>query len=543
MYLLIKNAHIATMDARNPFSQAAVINGEYFVFVGSNEDAVSFISRRTNQYDVIDMQGKLLIPGFNDSHLHYLHYVKNRYLSVDLSGSTSFAEMMSTMRSDCEVRNLKAGEWLICEGWNQDKFSDEKRFPTAADLDEISRDIPIIAMRVCFHVGVLNTKAMELIGLDREKAAELGEYAGKFDDGSPNGILKEYIFDNIKQELPAPDVDELVEMMIRGQNDLFALGITSIQSDDLKYVVGGHAYDLLEKLRAASQSGRLKVRMSEQCLFDTPESYSAFYDRGFDNSFGTKGFDISCIKLLQDGSLGARTALMSEPYADDPENHGIAIHPQDELNSMVAEAHKRNIAVAIHAIGDKAISMALSAIETAKVDMPYFNPHHGIVHCQITDRQLLERFSKVGVAALVQPVFIDYDMDICEARVGAAKAATSYAWRTLLSSGVITAFGTDCPVEPLDPMRGIWCAVTRRKLNGSATFNANEAISLSEALYCYTAAGAAIQRKAHIKGQIRAGMLADFVVLDRNLFTLPYDEILNTRVLKTYIGGQAVYVA
>ena len=280
MYLLIKNAHIATMDARNPFSQAAVINGEYFAFVGSNEDAVSFISRRTNQYDVIDMQGKLLIPGFNDSHLHYLHYVKNRYLSVDLSGSTSFAEMMGTMRSACEVRNLKAGEWLICEGWNQDKFSDEKRFPTAADLDEISRDIPIIAMRVCFHVGVLNTKAMELIGLDREKVAELGEYAGKFDDGTPNGILKEYIFDNIKQELPAPDVDELVEMMIRGQNDLFALGITSIQSDDLKYVVGGHAYDLLDKLRVASQSGRLKVRMSEQCLFDTPENYSAFYDRG-----------------------------------------------------------------------------------------------------------------------------------------------------------------------------------------------------------------------------------------------------------------------
>ena len=543
MYKLITNARLATMDARAPFAEAAVINGDRFAFVGSAGGAKSFLSSRTKDYEELDMGGRLCIPGFNDSHMHYLHYIKNRCFSLDLSGATSFSEMLGAIRSALASRSFQPHEWLVCEGWNQDKFSDERRFPTADDLDAVSRDVPIIAMRVCFHIGVLNSRAMELIGLDAGRAAELGECAGKRGDGSPNGVVKESVFDAVKQKIPMPDVKTLVDMLIRGQEQLFALGITSIQSDDFNYVSSGDEFALLELLRDAAQSGELKLRMSEQCLMGSREDCDAFFDAGFDTSFGARNFGLSCIKLLQDGSLGARTALISHGYEDAPGASGLCIHSQSELNYMVAEAQRRNMPAAIHAIGDKALAMAIDAIEAAKLETPYFSPPHAVVHCQISDEKLLRRMAQIGAAALVQPVFIDYDMDICADRVGGRLASTSYAWNTLRKLGVVTSFGTDCPVEDLNPMRGLWCAVTRQKLSGSAPFNPEEAMDLYDALYCYTAAGAAVQNAACAKGKLCAGMYADFAVLDRDILALPAEEILQAKVAATYVGGMCVYEA
>jgi hypothetical protein len=520
-----------------------VVDGKYFAFVGTNGDAADYARARVGKAIRVDMGGRLVLPGFNDSHMHYLHYIKSKYLGTDLGAMDSVGAIQDALKAAARRTPAANGGWIIGEAWNQDNWADPRQPFTCRELDEVSTELPIIAIRVCCHVGVLNTKAMRLLGLDERRAAELGHCAGKFDDGRPNGIIKEYALDDIKQNLPAPNLDTLMDMLIEGQQDLFASGITSIQSDDLKYVAEGHAHALLYRLRDAAQSGRLKLRMSEQCLLDTAEKRDAFFAEGFDCSFGGGEFGISCVKLLLDGSLGARTALMTEPYADEPSSSGIGIYTPAELDRIVAAVHRRNMPIAIHAIGDKAIDMALEAIEKAQTEMPYLKPRHGIVHCQITDAPLLERFKKLGVTAFVQPVFIDYDMDICASRVGKKKAATSYAWKTLYDAGVCTAFGTDCPVEPFDVMRGIWCAVSRQKVAGSTPFNPAEAMPLYDALCCYTAAGAYAEGQERSKGIIRAGMLADFAVLDRDIFALPPEDIRSASVVATYIGGERVYAA
>lgn len=540
---IIENATIATMDRARPFAEAAVVDGQFFAFVGSKGDAADYACSRAGRAEKIDMQGRLVVPGFNDAHMHYLHYVKQKYHSADLNGARSIRAIQDALSAAAQRTSMANGSWVVGEGWNQDNLADGQALFTCRELDEVSTELPVIAIRVCCHIGVLNTKAMRLLGLDKCRAAALGDCAGKFEDGTPNGIVKEYVLDDIKQNLPAPNLDTLIDMLIDGQQALFSAGITSIQSDDLKYVADGQAHELLYRLRSAAQSGRLKLRMSEQCLLETEEKRDAFFREGFDSSFGGGGFGISCLKLLQDGSLGARTALMTEPYADDPASSGIGIYSQAELDRIVSAAHRRNLPTAIHAIGDKAIGMALDAIERAQSEMPHLKLRHGIVHCQITDAQLLGRFSRIGVTAFVQPVFIDYDMDICASRVGSKKASTSYAWKTLYDAGVCTAFGTDCPVEPFDVMRGIWCAISRQKAAGSTPFNPAEAMPLYDALYCYTAAGAYAEGKEHQKGMIREGMLADFAVLDRDIFALPPADIRLASVMETYIGGEKVYTA
>lgn len=208
---------------------------------------------------------------------------------------------------------------------------------------------------------------------------------------------------------------------------------------------------------------------------------------------------------------------------------------------MVAKAHRNNMAAAIHAIGDGAIEMCLNAIENARGTMPHLHPRHGIVHCQITDARQLQRFRELDVTAYIQPVFIDYDMHIAFDRVGKALGDTSYAWRTLIESGVHAPFGTDCPVESFDPLRGIYCAVTGCDLKGNGPVWPQQVLTRQQALYGYTAAGAWATHDEAVKGQIRSGMYADFITLDTDLRTCPAEDILKAKVTAAWIGGSCVY--
>lgn len=543
MSLWIKNAAIATMDANTPAAESAVVIGGFFAYVGSTEGAQQFLREHPQPHlETVDCGGQLLLPGFNDSHMHYMHYVKAK-MGADLSGCRSIGEIVSRMRDFFESRYDKnSGLWLIGEGWNQDSFTGERRFPTNRDLDAVTTEYPILVMRTCFHVGALNSRAMELLGIGRDTVDRYGEYAERWPDGSPNGVVKEIVLDDIKCNLPAPGPDQLLDKLLESQQDLFATGLTSIQSDDFKYFPDGSAYEMMERLRQASDRGELKLRMAEQALMYSQEEMDVFFDRyGWNDSFGNRSFKISCIKLLADGSLGARTALMRQPYADDPSTRGLALFTQEELNAMVAKAHRNNMAAAIHAIGDGAIEMCLDAIENARRTMPHLHPRHGIVHCQITDARQLQRFRELDVTAYIQPVFIDYDMHIAFDRVGKALGDTSYAWRTLLESGVHAPFGTDCPVESFDPLRGIYCAVTGCDLKGNGPAWPQQVLTRQQALYGYTAAGAWATHDEAVKGQIRPGMYADFITLDTDLRTCPAEDILKAKVTAAWIGGSCVY--
>ena len=543
MIYLIKNGKIATMNGAQPLASAAVVVGEYFAYVGDEAGALEWLaSRGLDPDDVLDLDGQFMLPGFNDSHMHYLHYVKAKF-GADLGGSKSLREVVDRMRSFfADKYDRVSGLWVSGEGWNQDYFEDEKRFPTRKDLDAITTEYPIIIMRACFHIGVLNSKAREAIGLSRDTAASYGAYVELDENGDPNGVIKEKLFDDVKGMMPAPDIRQLADKMEATQAEFFAAGITSVQTDDLLYIPTGQEYDMLRLLRDDSEKGLLKIRYAHQVLLPLPEDCARFYDQeGLDDSFGNRSYKISCVKLLADGSLGARTAYMRKPYADDPTTVGIPIYTQEALNYQVLEAHRHNMAAIIHAIGDGAIEMCLNAIENARRTYPHLHPRHGIVHCQITDEAQLRRFAELDVSAFVQPVFIDYDMHIVRDRVGDELTETSYAWRTYIESGVHTSFGTDCPVENFNPMRGIYCAVTRKGLNGDGPFLPEQAVTRQQALYAYTAAGAYETHDEDVKGLVAPGYLADFTIVDTDLLDCPDEAILAARPVLTAVGGCIVY--
>ncbi len=545
MALWIKNAVIATMDSENKAAESAVVMDDFFAYVGTEAGAAQFIEEHAvKDVEELDCGGQFLMPGFNDSHMHYLHYAKAKKGAVDLTGSTSIKEVLQRMKDGFENQYDKtSGLWLSGEGWNHDYFTDEKRFPNSKELDTVTTEYPIIIMRACFHVAVMNSKGMELLNINKETVGQYGVFAETYEDGEPNGVIKENVFDDIKANLPAPSLKDLLEMMIECQEDLFADGITSIQSDDFKYTPDGHAYEMMAMIREATEQGRFQVRMAEQALLTEKETVDQFFDeKGFDDSYGNRSFKITCVKILADGSLGARTALMRKPYADDPSTKGLAIYEtQEELDYLVMKAHRNNMAAAIHAIGDGAVEMCLNAIERARREMPYLHPRHGIVHCQITDKEQVRRFKELDVIAYIQPVFIDYDMHVVFDRVGKELGDTSYAWKDYIESGVHAPFGTDAPVENFDPLRGIYCAVTSCDTKGVGPGWPHQILTREQALYGYTAAGAYASFDEDVKGKVKAGMYADFITLDTNLLTCADDEIMGAKVTRTYINGKKVF--
>lgn len=540
MALWIKNADILTMDRRRPRAQSAVVAEGAFAFVGTAAETEEFLRRHPQPaLQQLDCGGQQLLPGFNDSHMHWLHYVKTR-MGADLRGCRSLKavleEMARFLREEFDPQN---GLWLMGEGWNQDFFTDEKRFPTREDLDGISREIPIFIMRTCYHIGALNTPALAALGLT-EQTAEWGDFLERDGQGRLTGVVKEALLDAIKSRIPTPDERELARRMAREQVRLFEKGVTSVQSDDFLYAP--RPYELMEELLRLSRQGTLQLRIGEQVVLPTWEDMDRFFDQErLDGGFGDRRVKYACIKLLADGSLGARTAYLLRPYADAPETCGLPIYRQEELTRLVCRAHGHNMAVAIHAIGDGAVQMCQNAIRQARDTMPWYRPRHGIVHCQITEQAQVRAFRELELIAYVQPVFLDYDIHIVKERVGQALADTSYAFRDYMEEGVCTAFGTDCPVEDFDPMRGIYCAVTRRDLQGRGPYRPDQAVTRRQALYAYTAAGAYASRDEDWKGRIAPGFAADFITVDHDLLTCPAREILQTRVTRTFIDGKPVW--
>jgi len=541
--LLLKNGRFATMDETQPLAEAVVVDGELFAYVGDTAGAEEYVKARgCAEAEVIDLDGGFVVPGFNDSHMHFIHYVKAKN-SVDLFGVGSMEELKKRMRRGLKTADFRGGRFLMGEGWNHELFSDEKRFPTRWDLDEVSRDKPIIIMRACFHIGVLNSKAMEILGLDRESAKSYGDFVELDENGEPNGVIKENFLDDTKAKLPSVALAELLDDVVAAQKDLFSLGITSIHSDDFKYAPDNKPYELMEGLAKLSADGRLRLRFSEQALLTEQDTLEDFFAHADKCCFEQRDFRVTTVKLLADGSLGGRTAYMLDPYADMPDNSGLAIYSQDELNKLALTAQRNNMQLAIHVIGDGAAEMALDAIEYAAKAVPENKLRHGLVHCQVMNRKQLERIAALGVQAYTQPVFINSDMHIAEARLGKERVQSSYSWKSMLDLGIAQSFGTDGPVEGLDPMAGIYCAVTRCDFEGIGPFLPEQAVSVQQALYAYTAAGAYASGDEKIKGKIIPGMLADFVLMDRELYSCTAEELLHARVLRTWIGGECVYEA
>jgi predicted amidohydrolase YtcJ len=539
MKTLYYNGNIHTIEETYPVANAMIVDGNKFSFVGDEADARKKIDAETAE---VDLKGQLVVPAFNDSHLHFI-YTSKMMSRVNLGGSDSIGEVVSRMHEGAKNHSGGAANWLIGEGWNQDYFIGEKRFPTKFDLDEISSEIPILITRVCSHVGVVNSAALRKIGLSKDSAVQHGDLVGLLPDGEPDGVVKEKFLVSMVAEISDISKDELKELILAAQKKLHEKGIVSVQSDDVPYVNNSDYRLLFDTFRELEDDGLLQMRLGEQANLGTAAAMEKFFSDGYGYGWGTDKVRITSTKHMLDGSLGARTAALRQPYADDPSTSGIVGVPPEELNELVKLSDDHGCPVAVHAIGDLAIELVLDAIEKVRSGGDY-SVRHGIVHCQITDMPMLERIRDLKALTLIQPIFIDYDMNMAASRVGQELTATSYAWKTMIDMGVHASFGTDSPVEPFYPMRNIYCAVTQQNITGEGkrVFLPKQKVSMDEAIRAYTFESAYASGEEDIKGTIAAGKLADFVVLDHNLFDLESDEeILDTKVLATIFDGKAVY--
>ncbi len=522
-----------------PLVQAFVVENGKFIYVGDTENAKSM----ADTDDVfVDLEGKFVCSGFNDSHMHVLGFGKFLQEGNLAEHTQSLEEMLDYLKGfakETEGSSL----WIWGRGWNQDYFRDVDRMPSRYDLDKISAERPVCVVRACGHCLVVNSKALELLGITEETVAPEGGEIGK-----ENGVLDGRLYDNamvpVFEAVPVPDKAAVKNMILMACRRLNTYGITSCQSDDYSSFCNLSWEVIQEAYKELEESGELTVRVYEQSNFETLEDLQYFVENGNVTGKGTEMFKTGPLKMLGDGALGARTAFLTNPYADDPSTKGIPVFSKEVLEDMICYANKVGMQVAVHAIGDGCLDWVLEAYEKANKEHPRSDHRHGIVHCQITRPEQLQKIKELNLHVYAQTIFLDYDSVIVEARVGKELASTSYSWKTLMKDGVSVSNGSDCPVELPDVMAGMQCGVTRRPLGKPKETEAylpEEAFTIQEILDSYTIRGAEASFEENIKGKIETGMLADFVVLEENPFETDENRLKDISICATYLGGKEVY--
>lgn len=522
------------------FAEAFAVSDGVFSAVGT-DDEVTRAAAGDCACTVVDLHGGFVCAGFNDSHMHLVNY-GNALNAVMLSAHTrSLSDMKRAIRDFIDAHKVASGGFVNALGWNHDYFTDVHRMPTRYDLDEVSRVHPIIAYRCCGHCVVMNSRALEVLGFDEHTPCPEGGSIGR-DGNGLNGLFFDNAINAVKERTPAPSPEALRTYMRDACRALNAYGITSCQTDDYSTFDSVPYAAVNEAYRALERAGELTVRVYEQCNFRTPEAFRAFLADGNRSGQGSGFFRLGPLKMLGDGSLGARTALLSAPYSDAPGERGLGIYTQAQFDDMILCGAAHGFSAAVHAIGDGCLDMVLDAIEKAQRQFPDAGLRHGIVHCQVTRPDQLDRIARMGLHVYAQTVFLDYDIHIVDDRLGKDRAASSYSWKTLMDKGVTVSNGSDCPVELPDVMKGIQCAVTRRAVcDGMGPYLPGQAFTVSEALDSFTTASARASFDEHRKGRIAPGYMADFVRLGRDPFAVPADELAAIPVEETFVGGVRVF--
>ena len=523
--LALHHGHIRTLDPRHPVAEALLIRGETLTAVGSDEEIRSL----DRNAESIDLQGRTVLPGFNDSHLHTLGY--GRFLGVtDLRGCASVEEMLLRLRpalGDPEDPD----SWLTGRGWDQERFhalpqGPSRPFFDRSCLDGLPTRRPLLLERNCGHVGVANTRGLQVLGLFREDPFGPTQ-VDRDEKGEPTGVLREDALEWVRGQVYRIDFDSALRFFARAGEAFARRGITSVQSDDLGPL--GTDLDMLLRLFGALREKDLfPVRLNEQFLLPRREDLETFLEGGYRTGQGDGHFRFGPLKMLLDGSLGARTAALRRDYADDPGNRGLLLYGPEALKERVLRAHGAGMQVAIHCIGDRSLQTALEAYEAALAEVPR-DARHTIVHCQVGDGELYDRMARLGVVAAVQPPFVASDQSIAPPRLGADRLAGAYPVKGLLDRGILTTGGSDAPVEDPAPLRGLWAAVTRQREPGNPAegWLPGERISVPEALDLYTRAGARLSFEEHVKGALIPGFYGDLTVLREDPFRVnPEDELL-----------------
>jgi predicted amidohydrolase YtcJ len=513
------------------FEEALLIEDGFITYVGKNNEVLTMVDENTNH---IDLMGKTLVPGFNDSHLHFYN-TANVFNWIYLKGLDSINAMVEHIKTEY---SKQLGPVVYGMGWNQENFEvDMKRFPNRHDLDAIKCDRPMVLYRMDGHMIVCNTLALSLM-MDIEHPQQI--YGGEIvldENGHALGILIEKAVDlltRLPQQQDPIMIMNHIESLIKLAHKQ---GITSVQVNDLMIE---DEPNLIEEAYLNYSKNNPKIRVTHQICFKDLESFKKRIETGYviqNDSFLRYG----PLKLFADGTLGARTAALLEPYEDDPVNKGILTLSEEELSQWIHTAHQNKVSVVLHVIGDRTLDQVLRVF--ASLNDPHNTLRHGIIHLQITNDELLQRVKDLNLIAYVQPIFLHQDLHILEKRIGKKRASRSYAFKTLIDLGCISPFSSDSPIESFNVFENIHCAVLRQDLNGfpEAGFYPEECVSISDAIDAYTIAGAYASHEEHYKGRIKKDFLADLVVLSQDIFTIDTREIKYTEVEMTFIQGELVY--
>jgi predicted amidohydrolase YtcJ len=515
-------------------AEAIAVRGARIQAVGKLADLQKF---KGDQTQLVDLQGHFVMPGFNDAHLH-LEDAGATKLSVDLTGVKSLDELRERLRK--KVEQAKAGEWIQGAGWDETLWP-VKVTPTRWDLDEVSNGHPVFLVRIDGHIGVANTRALQLGSVNLASRDPQGGHIDRNESGEPTGILRETAQSAVLSVVPKPNHDQRREALQLALADLAEHGITSAQD----YSPAWENFRIFQELE---KEGKLTARVTEWLPFD--ESIEELTKKRDSHPQSDLMLHTGMLKGFMDGSLGSHTAAMLEPYADDPKNSGIPRYDEAKLNDMTRERVLAGFQIGFHAIGDRGVQMALDAFaaaEKAARDGHVKAANGGedfrlrIEHAQVTTTAQIAQFKQLKVIASMQPNHLLTDMRWAQDRLGPKRSATSYAWLAFLSQGITLAFGTDYPVEPVTPFRGLYAAVTRQSENGKQQYFAAQRLTMDQAIAAYTAGSAFAEFEEKEKGKLAPGMLADFVVLDRDLTSIAAEKVLGTKVLRTVVGGKTVY--
>ena len=536
---LFINGEIYSMKKEGEKFQSLGIKDGKITFLGTDEEAKNLSSK-----ELINLKGKMMIPGMADAHLHLYAYCQNLTF-VDLSKVHNINEMINLMKE--KIKNVKKGDWVKGVNFDQSKWK-ENRFPTLEEMDSISKDNPIIIKRCCLHAVVANSKALEMASIGKNYQAGSGGIVELDKDGMPNGILREQstkVFDDILPD-PLKNIEVQKRIMQDVLNDMSSKGITTIHTYAAKiwqYNEDINIYKNFEK------EGKLPLRVTV-CIDELFEPEILTKEK-LNNPY--RKVQLGAYKIFSDGSMGSRSAALKKPYSDDPQNSGFMLFTQEELNNKILTGYEHGLQPAIHAIGDRALDMTLAAIEHTlkttkekgmtdeeqKKRLPF-----RIIHVQMIDDDLLERMKKLPLVLDIQPIFLCTDLHWIEDRIGKERLKGSFALKTMEKAGLIQTGGSDCPVETYEPLKGIYAAVTRQDMEGYPIegFLPEERLSVYEALCMYTKNVPYATGQESVLGTLEIGKFADLTVLEKNLFKIDKKEIKDVKVEQTYVAGNCVFM-
>ncbi|MCO5176757.1 MAG: amidohydrolase [Thermomicrobiales bacterium] len=525
--VIYTNGTIYTIDRANPRAEAMATFRDRILAVGSADEIDALKGPETK---VIDLGGRVLMPGLNDNHCHPPMYGANLQL-VDATAQSvsSIAEIAE--RFGAAAAAAAPDAWIHGWGYDDTRVA-EMRHPTRYDLDAVVGDRPAYLTRTCGHIGVASSAALRLAGITRDTPNPQGGEIDHDEQGEPTGVLRETAQQLVRSLVPPPTKDDIKRNLIVAGKKYLSMGITSWADASIR------RSDELMAYQELREAGELPVRTYTMMLIhDTLDALAAL---GIKTGFGDEWLRIGPAKVFQDGSGGGRTAAMSFPYPDEPDNYGIQVYTQDELDDAFLRAAAAGFQCCAHAIGDRAIEMIIDAMDKALQAHPQEDARWRIEHCGLLRDDLLDRMVELKLIAVPQPSFIHYLGDSYIRNFSRQTLELSYPTRDWLDRGILAIGSSDAPVTPAEPWVGIRAAVTRLTLDGDK-MGPEQGVSVAEALEMYTINGARGSFEEAIKGTLVAGKLADAIVLDRDPFSVDPEQLHEVQVDMTMSGGNIVF--